>query len=95
MRHHQRSLWIGIAIFFKKAKKSAAFREQAKKFLSTDWDKQPLEQAGEKVLVEVYAQKEKEQVAAYQIQPEVCDVNKGFSAMQFTTYIISCKVAYS
>ena len=51
---------LGKGIFIKKAKKSATFREQARKFLSTDGDKPVLEQAGEKVLVEVYGGKEKD-----------------------------------
>ena len=51
---------LGKAVFIKKAKKSASFREHAQKFLSTDGDKNVLEKAGEKVLVEVYGGKEKD-----------------------------------
>ena len=45
---------LGKVIFFRKAKKSAAFITHAQKFLLPDTDKKAIEQAGEKVLVEVY-----------------------------------------
>ena len=48
---------LGKANFMKKATKSAVFREQAKMFLPPGVDKQTLEQAGEKAMVDVYGGK--------------------------------------
>ena len=53
---------LGKAIFLRKAKKSAAFFAEAKKFLLPDIEQKAIELAGEKVLVEVYGGRQQDTI---------------------------------
>ena len=53
---------LGKAIFLRKAKKSASFSTQVKKFLLPDMERGAIEQAGERVLVEVYGGRQQDTI---------------------------------